>query len=158
MLRFRVGSTAVVLSLLSSCGARDALDVDGSSDVTSVGAAGPGPSTSPSSPASSGTGAGGTGAGAPCTNFVVDGEPYTIPAGQNATEPEVGVMPDGRLFVAWLAQSGALVGDATIDLDVWPHPFESISELAAPARAPIRLKAGSFRALVILGSTRSRWT
>jgi hypothetical protein len=26
------------------------------------------------------------------------------------------------------------------------------------ARAPIRLKAGSFRALVILGSTRSRWT
>jgi hypothetical protein len=135
MLRFRVGSTAVVLSLLSSCGARDALDVDGSSDVTSVGAAGPGPSTSPSSPASSGTGAGGTGAGAPCTNFVVDGEPYTIPAGQNATEPEVGVMPDGRLFVAWLAQSGALVGDATIDLDVWPHPFESISELAAPASA-----------------------
>lgn len=131
MLCFRVGATTIVAIVLASCGARDALDVDGGTDAsTSGGAAGPGPSTSASSPASTGTGA-----GTPCTGFVVDGEPYTIPAGQNATEPEVGVMPDGRLFVAWLAQSGALVGDPTIDLDAWPHPFEGFAQLTSSASA-----------------------
>ena len=134
MPRFRVGSTAAIVTLLASCGARDALDVASDDASTSGGAAGPGPSTSPStspsSPASTGTGA-----GTPCTGFVIDGEPYTIPAGQNATEPEVGVMADGRLFVAWLAQSGALVGDPTIDLDTWPHAFDGVVQITTPASA-----------------------
>lgn len=115
---------------LASCGARDALEVDGDASSTSGGAAGPGPSSSPSSPASSGTGA-----GAPCTGFVVDGDPYPIAAGQNATEPQVGVMPSGSMFVAWRAQSGALVGDATVDLDAWPHGFDAITQLVPSAAA-----------------------
>ncbi len=131
-------SRLLIAALLVACGARDALEVDGDAS-TSGGAASPGPSTStsPSSPASTGTGE-----SAPCTGFVVDGDPYPIAAGQNATEPEVGALNDGHLFVAWLAQSGALVGDGTIDLDAWPHGFGSITELIPAATAFVTGQGG----------------
>ena len=135
--------------LLAACGARDALDLAeqrGGDASTSGGAAGPGPSTSPSSPASSGTG----GAPAPCTGFVVDGEPYPIPVGQNATEPEVGVAGDGRMFVAWLAQSETIDGDATIEIDAWPHPFQNISGIV-DGPGPFVMGRGSPEPVVLFG-------
>lgn len=129
MLRRPEATLALTLALAAGCGARDALRVDGD-DTTGAGAAGASGSTSPSTPASTGTGA-----QAPCNGFAVDGEAYPIPVGQNATEPEVGAVPDGRLFVAWRMQNGSLAGDATIDLDAWPHAFESIQPLAPDVTA-----------------------
>ena len=117
------------LLLTASCGARSALEEPGQVDGGN-GAIGPSAGGGPAGPT---TGGGGS---APCVGFVVDGEPFTIPAGQNATEPEVGLTSDGNAFVAWLSQDQALVGDATLTpSSSWPDPFSEISIVTPSATA-----------------------
>jgi hypothetical protein len=124
--------SAIGLSaVLVACGARSSLradDEDPSGGASAVGGA-PGVGGQP-------VGGSGPGGGLPCGDLALEGEPYTIPANQNATAPTVGLTGYGTLFVAWLAQDGALVGDGSLNAPLpWPDPFDAITTLAPSAVA-----------------------
>ncbi|MBK6514766.1 MAG: hypothetical protein IPM79_33460 [Polyangiaceae bacterium] len=114
------------LLLASACGARsDLTQGDGGSSPIGAGGSGAGPT---------GGGTASGGAAPLCEGFVVDGEPFAIPFGQNATQPDVGQTADGRTFVAWRAQDGTLVGDPSLgSRGPWPDPFDDVVTLAPSA-------------------------
>jgi hypothetical protein len=106
--------SAIGLSaVLVACGARSSLRADGEDPPGGASAVGgaPGVGGQP-------VGCSGPGGGLPCGDLALEGEPYTIPANQNATAPTVGLTGYGTLFVAWLAQDGALVGDGSLSVVV----------------------------------------
>lgn len=112
---------------LASCGARSDLNPG----------EGGAPSPSPDGPSTTGpTTTSGMGGAGECAAFALDGEPFAIPFGQNATSPDVGRAATGETFVAWLAQDGSLVGDPSLgSAGPWPDPFDQVTLIAPSAAA-----------------------